>query len=96
MAKKTKKRRLNSRLMRTVRKTSAAVLMATAIAVAAIPAGNIEAQDRETNTGVVVDDTRETYVYLSKVSGVDKDDRADGYKDSKSNSGTYYQKINVT
>lgn len=94
MAKKTKKRRLNSRLMRTVRKTSAAVLMATAIAVAAIPAGNIEAQDRETNTGVVVNDTRKTYVYLRDVSGVDKDDRNDVYKDSQSDPGTYYKKIN--
>ena len=93
MAKKTKKRRLNSRLMRTVRKTSAAVLMATAIAVAAIPAGNIEAQDRETNTGVVVDDTRETYVYLGQVDGSDKDDR-DEYKDSKSAPGTYYDSMN--
>ena len=60
MAKKTKKRRLNSRLMRTVRKTSAAVLMILAILVAAIPAENLKA----TGAGGVstYDTTKKRYI----------------------------------
>ncbi|MDD6805663.1 MAG: leucine-rich repeat protein, partial [Clostridiales bacterium] len=84
MAKKTKKRRLNSRLMRTVRKTSAAVLMILALLVAAIPAENLKAtgtggvsdvgdsSQSQTLTGKLFTDTRKPYTYEIV------DDRTDG------------------
>ena len=85
MAKKTKKRRLNARIKRTIRKTSAAVLMIVAILVAAIPAENLKATGaggvntydttkKYTQTGKAYDDDREPYVYKDHVF----DDRTGG------------------
>ena len=106
MAKKTKKRRLNSRLMRTVRKTSAAMLMILALLVAAIPAENLGATGTgssgsgttTTLTGKEYTDTRTPYTY-----GV-TDDRTSsgsnavaGENDSSSSpiDGGYYQTVNT-
>lgn len=104
MAKKTKKRRLNSRLMRTVRKTSAAMLMILAILVAAIPAERLGATgtgtagtgNTTTLTGKEYTDTRTAYSYAVT------DDRnnnggVSGENDSNSTpkSGGYYQTVNT-
>ena len=106
MAKKTKKRRLNSRLMRTVRKTSAAVLMILALLVAAIPAENLGATGTgssgtgttTTLTGKEYTDTRTPYTYSvtdDRTSG--GSNPVDGENDSSSSPAAngYYQTVNT-
>lgn len=106
MAKKTKKRRLNSRLMRTVRKTSAAMLMILAILVAAIPAERLGATgtgtagtgNTTTLTGKEYTDTRSPYTYDVMDDRTNSGSNAvAGENDSSSSpiEDGYYQTVNT-
>lgn len=82
MAKKSAKRRLNTKVKRAVRKTMAALLMVSAIAVAAIPVEQMEAVGSTmTSTGMSIEDNRgERYHYAVE------DDREGGVDVTISNS----------
>nr|MBP8715737.1 hypothetical protein [Lachnospiraceae bacterium] len=102
--KSSAKKKPNRKLRRVVRRTFAGILMVSAIAVAAIPAGKTQAGTSvTTNTNNTIDDNR---VAPKSYSSVVSDDRtggtvggegSEGAKDSSwQTDGTYFTDVNET